>query len=248
MILLLILLAWQQRTPQQRFDEAMRLLRENQFLNAASILEGLGTEFPERLEVQLNLGQAYSAAGQFEKALPPLRRVCEFKDFDPKACFLLGRVYFVLHRYEESLATYQRAATVSSGATLDVAMAETLEALGRGAEASLSFRAALAESSLRHAESARVQVRYGQFLARQGNWESALWQYAQAVKKQPLWGQAWLEKARALEQVERWEDAADAYEQAIAHGERNRENVTRLASIYGRLGKGEKAKALLAEL
>ena len=43
--------------------------------------------------------------------------------------------------------------------------------------------------------------------------------------------------------VGRKEDAADALEQAIAHGERNRDNLLLLSRLYNELGNKEKAQS-----
>lgn len=247
MILPLLLLAWQ-LNPQQRFDESLRLFRIQRYAESAAILERMDQEFPGNLDINRLLGQAQASAGYFEKAIAPLELICSQKEAERQSCYLLGRVLTSLKRYDAALAALKRAEINGAGAQIDVAKAEIFEAQGRFPEASAAYRSGLAEATLRHAESARVQVRYGQYLIRRGDVAAALWQFQQAINKQPLWGQAWQEKAMALEKLDRFEDAADAWEQTIAHGERTRENLTRLAALYDRLNQKDKAQALREEL
>ncbi|MCX6614416.1 MAG: tetratricopeptide repeat protein [Acidobacteria bacterium] len=184
-----------------KFSESSRLLQQQRFPEAISILETLTKEKPAVGEYWFALGIAQAASGNSTASLAPLEKACTIPDRVARACYHWGR-------------------------QLDQA-----------------YRGALAESALRPKNSAEIQLRYSAFLIRQGKIEASLWQLDQVIRKQPFFGIAWREKAGLLMAVGRKEDAADALEQAIAHGERNRENLLLLSRLYAELGNKDKAQS-----
>lgn len=243
MILCLLLVALQyDPNLSPKFAEALRLMQEKKYPEVIAIVTPLTKDKPKVGEYWSLLGVAYAASGDLEQAIPNLRIACDAQPRPPRACFQYGRVLHLSNRFEDALKAYGQVAKGSEDAQLHSAKAQSYEALGRAKEADQAFRAALAESALRPANSAEVQLRYGLFLYRQGTMESALWQFEQVIRKQPFWGIAWREKARALLQLEREKESAEALEQAIAHGERNRENLLLLSRLYLRLGDTAKAE------
>ncbi|WP_031499396.1 tetratricopeptide repeat protein [Bryobacter aggregatus] len=248
MILPLLLLAIQfDANLSPKYAEAVQLLQQKKYPDAVSVLVSLTGEKPEVAEYWNALGLAYLANGDVEKSLPPLQRACTANSHVPRSCFNYGRVLLFLNRYEDAIGAFDRVPRSYEDAPMFLAKAQAYESLKRVREADRAYRSALAETAMRPANSAEVQLRYGVFLARQGSTESALWQFDQAIRKAPLWGLVWREKARVLLQLQRERDSAVALEQAIAHGERNRENLLLLSRIYAQLGDSEKAETYQRE-
>lgn len=229
--------------PDPKFTAATTLLQQQRYSEAIEILTALTAARPTEGEYWFALGIAHAANNQPQQAIEPLSRACQSSPKPPRACYNLGRVHQQLNQHELALAAFGTAEDSQS----HTAKAQSYEALGRKREADIAYRAALAESALRPKNSAAIQLRYSQFLIQSGNPEAALWQLNQAIRKQPFEGLAWLEKTRALLELRRAAEAADALEQAIAHGQRNRENLMLLSRIYESLGDNEKARSYREE-
>lgn len=225
-----------------KYGEAAKLLQQQRFGEAAALLEGLTAEKPGVGEYWMALGMARAAEGKLEAALGPLEKACRSEARLPRACWQWGRVLQALGRHEEALAAMTRELRGYMDSQMLVGRAMSQEAVGRLRAADADYRAALAESALRPKNSAEVQLRYAQFLMRGKKWEEALWQLRQALRKQPFVGQAWKEKAIVLLRLGRREEAVDALEQALAHGERTKENLLLLSRVYAEMGEREKAE------
>ncbi len=226
-----------------KFAESSRLLQQQRFPEAIAILETLTRTKPEVGEYWYALGIAQAASGNSNAALLPLEKACTVADRIPRACYHWGRQLQAMRRHSEAIAAFDKAGKNAEDSVLLTAKAQSYEALDQPSAADQAYRGALAESALRPKNSAEIQLRYSGFLIRQGQIEASLWQLDQVIRKQPFMGTAWREKAGLLMAVGRKEDAADALEQAIAHGERNRENLLLLSRLYAELGNTEKAQA-----
>ncbi|MFO0282269.1 MAG: hypothetical protein ACK532_10170, partial [Acidobacteriota bacterium] len=86
-----------------------------------------------------------------------------------------------------------------------------------------------------------------QFHRRRQQWEPSIWQLRQTLRKQPFLGMAWLEQATVLLLLQRREEAADSLEQALAHGQRTRENLLLLSRVYREMGDLDKAESYRKE-
>ncbi len=244
MIHLLFLLALQyDPNLSPKFTEASRLLQQQRFPEAISILDKLTKEKPAVGEYWYALGIAQAASGNITDSLAPLEKACTIPDRVARACYHWGRQFQSMRRHSDAIAAFDKAGKNAEDSLLLTAKAQSYEALDQPYAADQAYRGALAESALRPKNSAEIQLRYSAFLIRQGNIEASLWQLDQVIRKQPFMGIAWREKAGLLIAVGRKEAAADALEQAIAHGERNRDNLLLLSRIYAELGNKEKAKS-----
>jgi Flp pilus assembly protein TadD len=230
-----------------KFTEATRLLQAQKFPEAIALLENLTQEKPAVAEYWFALGIAYAANNNPQAALDPLDRACKASPRPPRACYHYGRILQGFNRHADAVAAFSAAGRNAEDSSLLSAKAESLEQLNNIVEADHAYRAALAESALRPRNSAAIQLRYSQFLIRAGKFEAALWQLEQCIRKQPFEGLAWRTKAIVLIQLDRKAEAADALEQAIAHGQRNRENLSLLSRIYLALGDKEKAESYRLE-
>jgi tetratricopeptide (TPR) repeat protein len=226
-----------------KFSESSRLLQQQRFPEAISILEALTREKPAVGEYWFALGIAQAASGNSTASLAPLEKACTIPDRVARACYHWGRQLQSMRRHADAIVAFDKAGKNAEDSVLLSAKAQSYEALDQPALADQAYRGALAESALRPKNSAEIQLRYSAFLIRQGKIEASLWQLDQVIRKQPFFGVAWREKAGLLMAVGRKEDAADALEQAIAHGERNRDNLLLLSRLYSELGNKEKAQS-----
>lgn len=230
-----------------KFSEATRLLQEKKYPEAIAILEQLARDKPSEGEYWFALGLAQAANNAIPPALSALEKACAATPRPPRSCYHYGRLLQSIGRHEEAVRAFEAGGRGADDSVLLSAKAVSYEAMFQYAEADQAFRAALAESALRPANSAEVQFRYASFLIRQDKYEAALWQLSQMLRKQPFAGSAWRLKATVLITLGRNADAADSLEQAIAHGERNRQNLLMLSKLYAQLGEKDKADSYLRE-
>ncbi len=225
-----------------KFTEATKLLQQQRISEAIRILEELTGEKPQVGEYWFALGVALAANDRPAEALAPMEKACQAIPRPPRACYNLGRLHQAAGRHEQAVTAFETAGRNEVDSTLFAAKAISLEVLERRDEADGAYRVALAESALRPKPAAAIQFRYAQFLVRWGKLEASLWQLNQSIRKQPFEGVVWKEKARVLLMLDRKMEAANSLEQAIAHGERNRENLALLSRLYLALGDKERAE------
>jgi len=226
-----------------KFVETTRLLQQQKYTEAILILEELTRAKPTVGEYWFALGVANAANNNIPASLEPFSKACSASLRPSRACYQYGRVLQASGRHADAVLAFDAAGKNAQDSVLLTAKAQSHEALDQMSAADQAYRAALSESALRPANSAEVQLRYGVFLAGQGKFESSRWQLDQVLRKRPFLGPAWREKANVLIALERKEDAIDALEQAISHGERTRENLLLLARLCDELGDKTKAEA-----
>jgi Tfp pilus assembly protein PilF len=126
-------------------------------------------EQPSDARAHKFLGMVYSAQEKFQLAEEPFRKACFIDPKEENACYYLGRLYYTLNRFEDSLNAFDKALhnPAERGRTFH-GMALTLEALGRDAEAERDFK-----ESIRAGEKS-VLTDYGMFLFRHGRTEESL--------------------------------------------------------------------------
>lgn len=224
-----------------KFQQASQLMRENRFAEAITLLEDLLRDKPASTEYNFALGLAHAASGNKPRALPYLHTACNTKPTTTRACVYYGRLLQSLGRHKEAVAAYDLTPSVGLTSEVHADRAVSHEFLGNLQAADADYRSALSESALRPANSAEVQLLYAKFLARQGKLESALWQLNQSLRKKPFNGAAWKEKAVTLIELGRNEEAVDALEQALSHGERTKANLLILSKLFQSLGDQAKA-------
>jgi Tfp pilus assembly protein PilF len=136
-----------------------------------ALLEAVRLE-PSSAVAHKLLGLTYSAQERYSLAQEPLRRACHLDAREENACYYLGRVYYSLNKYNESLDAFeialrQKQNDRNRGRVL-LGKALTLEALGRDNEAETDYRAAVA------AGETRALVDFGMFLFHHGRGDEAL--------------------------------------------------------------------------
>ncbi len=247
MIRALLLLALSQPSPQKLYQEGTAAFEAGDFARAEALYQQALRGKPAELEYARALGASIASQSRFGEALPYLEKAC--RQSTPAlpnrglACYQWGRTLHYLQRYADAVEAYGLARQAAPfTAQMYFGRAQALDALGQLKEADYDYRHALAESALRLNESAVIQLAYGNFLARQGNHEAALWQFDQGIRKLPHEQRLWQEKAKSLLALGRDREAAESLERALAHGARNRETVLLLSRVYQKLGQNDKAR------
>jgi Tfp pilus assembly protein PilF len=225
-----------------KFAEATRQVEQRNYAAARAALEELTRDQPHVGDYWHLLGVVAAASGELKEAEMAFEKACRAEQKPPRACYQWGRILQASGRHEEALGAFTAAPRGGIDAATLTARALSLEVLGRYRAADDAYRAALAESALRPRESAEIQQTYASFLIRQRQWEAALWQLRQVLRKQPFAGDAWRLQAGVLLELQRLDEAADSLEQAIAHGQRSRENLRLLSEVYRQLGDSDKAE------
>lgn len=256
MIRALLLLALSQPSPQKLYQEGTAAFEAGDFVRAETLYRQALRGEPATLEFERALGATIASQGRFGEAIPHLEKACR-QSMPPLpnrglACYQWGRTLFYMQKPAEALEAYRMAKQAAPfTAQMYLGRAQALDALGQVKEADLEFRHALSESALRAQESAQIQLVYGNFLARQGKHDAAIWQFEQALRKAPFDQRIWQEKAKSLLAMGREKEAAEALERALAQGtasgSRNRETVLLLGRVYQRLGQADKARRFLDE-
>jgi tetratricopeptide (TPR) repeat protein len=127
-----------------------RLRRSGRYAEALGRLRRLAEEHPRQMRVQLELGLTLGIWGQAPaEALPWYERALALAPGHLSARFHRGLALARLGRHEEAVADFDALAAAGYGKTLALHMkrAESLEALGRDAEAERDWTLALAEDA-----------------------------------------------------------------------------------------------------
>src|SRR6185436_4431434 len=200
---------------QRRFVEAVGLLQhmkdEQSVDRAVATLESLLGNARESGAVNALLARAlmYKSTlarrpALMEQATVYATRGVTLGANDAEAHVTLGDLYNASTRYEDALASYERALKLRPNhpkAVLGTAVA--LANLGRNADAEQMFRQALA---LRPDDGA-VFMRFGSFLYRKGRHQEAADHYRRATELMPDFPQAWANLGAVLQALDRNDEA-----------------------------------------
>ncbi len=91
------------------FDEALGLLREERYDEGIALLEELVASSPELTAAHINLGIAYRATDEFEKAQASLERAVALNPKHPAAYNELGIVHRRRGQFAQARAAYEEA-------------------------------------------------------------------------------------------------------------------------------------------
>ena len=190
-------------------------------------------------------GVNHARRGDYQLAEPAFAHACRLDPALPDACFFLGRARYFLDRYEDALAPLRQSLATDhaqSRQRVHTAIAQSLEALGRAAEAEAAFSQALAGQP----RLAEPRVKYGLFLLRQGRTAEALAPLRDAVQIDPAHPEGRLELGRALLQLSRLDEALPHLRRAAELNPKSAQAHTLLAKLYRRLGRSSDADRHLA--
>jgi Tfp pilus assembly protein PilF len=225
--------------------EAITELRAGRVRQAEAMLRRILAADANSAEAWKWLGVAYASQDRHDAAETPFRNACRLAPRDADACYFFGRSLYAQNRFEPALEAL--AAAFETGVRpgrARLAMAQTLEALGRSEEAERRFREAV-ESARSEAPAAadHPALHYGVFLMRQGRTGEAV----ETLRKAPGSARAHFELGRAYYQLEKLPAAVDELRQAVRLDAVYGAAHLLLGKAYGRLGKEAEAARHTAE-
>jgi Flp pilus assembly protein TadD len=189
------------------------------------------------------LGVVHAAQENYAAADLPFEKACTLAPKLEDACYYYGRNAFALNRFDTSLEAMRKALVEDRRPwRVHLGMAQSLEGLGRAAEAEDQFRKAI--QLLKEHPSAPdfdPRLHYSVFLFRQARLEPALAAIQPVLAEFPNAARPRLEAARPLFHLGRLEQAAAELEKAVAVEPNNAPAHLLLGRVYARLGHHDKA-------
>lgn len=230
----LLLLA---QSPEAVYREGVTALEAGRAADAVPLLEKAATAAHSNAQYWKALGVALASLGRYSDALEPFREACALAPDLVDACYYYGRSLYATDRYEAALVPLRTALKADADkARAETAIAQALEALGKGDEAERLFRSAIGRRS--HFEPS-ARLAFGSFLLRAGRLDEALAMLEAA--QQPESAEASLEYARALMQAGKADAAALKLERLIQLTPKDAAAHFLLAKAYRRLGRNADA-------
>ena len=92
---------------EKQFKEAIEAGRNRNYSKSIEILLSLGA-VSDAPEIQLFLGRAFHASGEFGKAVVALRSYLELQPDDIRGWFFLGRAYMAVNHYKQALICFKK--------------------------------------------------------------------------------------------------------------------------------------------
>jgi predicted Zn-dependent protease len=231
------------------YDRGMVCFREGRFQEARPLLEAAATLTPDSPDVWKALGLTLLRLNDYAAAADPMRHACKLRPAGDDACYLEGRVLFVLARYDESIGPLEKArrnAAQEDLSKIDRALALGWEKLGNAAEAERRFIAAIDgyRGSARTLEDPRIDC--GAFLIRQGRAAEAIKPLALALAAKPNSFTANLESGRAFLDLYRPGEALPYLERAAGIDPSSSSAQMLLGKALLRVGRAEEGQRILS--
>jgi Flp pilus assembly protein TadD len=228
-------------TPRADLAPARALVRDQKLDEAAATLEALRGEFPEDGALLLLLGEVHVASGQFDAAIDVLRRAAELEPERDRIHFQLGTAYANTGRRDEALEAFGAELTRSEDPQVLVLArinrSLLLQRANRWAEAAEELEGVLQFEPDRtnvYGDLASLCVQAGDAdRARRALERGAAVGFRSAAH--------WYSVGARLFNDERLDDAAAAFEQALAIDPTRPDAHRSLAATLDRLGRGDDA-------
>jgi Flp pilus assembly protein TadD len=232
------------------YDRGMVCFREGRFQEAQPFFEAAARLTPDSPDIWKALGLTLLRLNNYAAAADPLRHACELRSSGDDACYLEGRVLFILARYDEAVAPLDRArrnAAPEDQSRIERALALVWDKLGDAAGAERWFLAAI--DHYRSAAQTRDDPRldYGTFLVRQGRAGEAIKPLAIVLAANPASFAANLETGRALLDLDRPDDALPYVGRAAAIDPASSSAQMLLGKALLRVGRREEGERILSD-
>jgi tetratricopeptide (TPR) repeat protein/transglutaminase-like putative cysteine protease len=101
------------QSPDDLFDAAVQAANNSNFPLAIQLFERVATADPKHKGLWNNLGRAYLADSQYQKAADAFKKQIESNPYDEYAYVFLGSSYEGMQRYDDAIAQYQKAIEIS---------------------------------------------------------------------------------------------------------------------------------------
>ena len=102
-----------EQSPDDLFDSAVQATNNNNFALAIELFERVAKDDPKHKGLWNNLGRAYLADNQYQKAADAFQKQIDANPYDEYAYVFQGSAYEGMQRYDDAIARYQKAIEVS---------------------------------------------------------------------------------------------------------------------------------------
>jgi tetratricopeptide (TPR) repeat protein/transglutaminase-like putative cysteine protease len=198
------------QSPDDLFDSAIQAANNNNFTLAIQLFERVAAADPKHKGLWNNLGRAYLADNQYQKAADAFKKQIEVNPYDEYAYVFLGASYEGMQRNDEAIAQYQKAIEVSPlDASAHTGLGSLYSKLKRWNDAvpELEKAASLQEKN------ALIQISLGQAYIATGQTEKGMTAFDRAIAQSPT-AVVWNNIAYALSEQNVQLDRASQYSDA----------------------------------
>jgi Flp pilus assembly protein TadD len=201
---------------------------------------------PSAVDLQ-NVAKDYVLLGDNASAEHWMRRAVQMDERDPDGWYGLGRILFVLQRFQESADCFQRSLTLAPRSVkVENNLGLAYEGLNRGEDAIAAYRQAIAWQQNGPHPSEQPLLNLGIILVHAGKLEEAQGLLAQAVVLAPKDPRIREELGHLYLQLNQLPRAQEQLEAAIALDPKKPALHFLLGKVYHQQGREEKAKAEFA--
>lgn len=196
-----------------RFKAARKLIKEEQYQEAANLLEAAGREAPDSLAIHAAHGAALVRAKRPAEALEILEKKALPLDAHHQPLLLsIGDAYFLLKEFDKALNAYTLAIENDPhDATAQYMMAQTYLSLQKKDDARAHFEKTLAI----HPDFPEAHVELAKLLAELKQYPQAIARFQKALAIRPDFPDAHAELARLLADLKQYPQAINHFQESI---------------------------------
>jgi len=232
------------------YDRGMICFREGRLQEARPLFEAAARRAPDSADVWKALGLTLMRLNDYAAAVDPMRHACELRATGDDACYLEGRILFLLGRYDESIGPLDNArrnAAPEDLMRIDRALALSWDKLGNAAKAERLFISAMNNYRANAQTHEDPRIDYGAFLVRHGRAAEAIKPLALALAANPKSFAANLERGRAFLDLDRAADALPYFERAAEIEPASFTARMLLGKTLLRVGRKEEGERILSQ-
>ncbi|MDZ7639485.1 MAG: tetratricopeptide repeat protein [Bryobacterales bacterium] len=233
----------------QAIDHGVAAMGQGDFAGAEQAFRRAVEAEPKNARAWKALGVAFAAQGVHAEASEPFSKACALDRKEADACYYLARNHYLLNRFAESLAIFDKLARDAKG---DWRFANgrglALLAMARYPEAEEAFQRAIDTEGGRTSQRGGASpdedpsVNLGNLYSRSGQPEKARDVLRAFLRRKPAAARGWFELGKVELQLGLLDEARASLLSALQTRPQYREAHLLLSKVYGRLGDGAKAE------
>ena len=199
------------QSPDDLYDSAVQAAKNSNFTLAIELFERVAQADPKHKGLWSNLGRAYLAENQYQKAADAFKKQIEVNSYDEYAYVSLGQAYEGMQRYDDAIAHYQKAIEISP---LDAYAHSSLGALYSKLKRWNEAVPELEKAASLQEKNALIQISLGQAYLATGQTDKGMTAFDRAIAESPtavVWNNiayALSEQDVQLERASQYSDAA----------------------------------------
>ncbi len=224
-------------------EQALQLLNSGKYQESFHIAAEFVRTHPESASGHKIAGMDEYMLGRPSEAIVELLRATELNPKDPDAFYYLGRLYFSADNPKAALPMFEKALELDpTSVKARNHLGQTLEALGRFADAERAYLAALDSDTAQPKKSEWPYYNLGVLYLDSGRIEQAVPLLEQAIKSNAGMTEAKVKLALAFADLHREPEAVALLQEAVRLDSKNAEAHYRLARLLAKSGKREEAQ------